>query len=120
MATWDPPDSGRGAWGSDRLDTILDALASENRRMVVHYFKRFDDDVATVDDLVEHAIRTSDSPEDGEQLAVLFHHSTLPKLADAGIIEYDPRSRTVRYRGDPAVEQLVGPDVPWSAAWSNK
>jgi len=32
-------------------------------------------------------------------IAVSLHHATLPKLADAGLLEYDPRSKTARYSG---------------------
>jgi len=33
------------------------------------------------------------------------------KLADLGLVEYDPRSETIRYRGDPLVETLLD-DLP--------
>lgn len=42
-----------------------------------------------------------------DQLAVKLVHSHLPKLAEYGVIEYDPRSGTVRYRPDEQVETVL-------------
>ncbi|WP_438267503.1 DUF7344 domain-containing protein [Haladaptatus halobius] len=36
----------------------------------------------------------------------LFHHH-LPKLANIGLIEFDKRTKTIRYRNDPRVESLL-------------
>ncbi len=37
---------------------------------------------------------------DSERLATVLHHASLPKLDKAGIVEYDPATRTARYRGE--------------------
>jgi len=36
-----------------------------------------------------------------------LQHIHLPKLEDAGILEQDPRSETVRYWGQPSVEEWL-------------
>ncbi|SFS10760.1 hypothetical protein SAMN05216559_3800 [Halomicrobium zhouii] len=36
-----------------------------------------------------------------------LHHTHLPKLDDAEVVEYDPDDGTVQYRGDPHIEQWV-------------
>lgn len=40
-----------------------------------------------------------------KRVTARLHHSTLPKLADAGVVDYDPRTGTVRYRGHPLVDR---------------
>lgn len=74
----------------ERVDGLFEALADEHRRRVIQYF-RTNDDVATVDALVDHASERDGSTRD--RLEGRFHHVTLPKLADLGVLEYDARSR---------------------------
>ncbi|WP_284013348.1 DUF7344 domain-containing protein [Halobaculum litoreum] len=88
------------------FDELLSALADGTRRGVVRYFERSGDDVATVEDLAAAL------PSDGSGgTARRLHHVALPKLARAGIVEYDPATRAARYRGDelrePVRELLV-------------
>nr|WP_135304922.1 hypothetical protein [Halomicroarcula amylolytica] len=42
-----------------------------------------------------------------ESIAIALHHTHLPKLAEHEVLDYDVRSRTVRYHGHSALEQLV-------------
>jgi len=44
---------------------------------------------------------------DESHARLCLHHLTLPTLADTGILDYDPRSKTAWYRRQPAVEQLL-------------
>jgi len=37
----------------------------------------------------------------------MLRHSHLPKLEDAGLVEYDSRSETVRYWSQPSLEELL-------------
>lgn len=67
-------------------------------------------DVATLDALTAH-LRDHEAVEtDGIDVQVRLHHVTLPKLAENGVIEYDPRSHTARYRGEtpPRTETTTG------------
>jgi DNA-binding transcriptional ArsR family regulator len=89
----------------DELDELLAALADEDRRRVLDYLEAADGDVAAFSDLVEHL--TGDPRADPEQVAVTLHHTHLPKLESANVVEYDPRSETVRYRGGPAVAEWL-------------
>ncbi|WP_428222012.1 DUF7344 domain-containing protein [Halorientalis brevis] len=77
-------------------------LADVDRRRICLYLMRSDQTVVTVDDLVEIL---ADEDDDQERLAIDLHHRHLPKLADAGIVEYDARSNTTRYWGQPTVEK---------------
>ena len=42
--------------------------------------------------------------KDETDIAITLHHSTLPKLADTDLLDYDPRSKTVRYCGHTEAE----------------
>lgn len=92
--------------GTKRLDALFTALADEHRRQVLRYFRAREDEIASVDDIVAFA-HDSESRLDRRRLELLFHHATLPKLADLGFVEYDPRSGTVRYRGTPVLERVL-------------
>jgi predicted transcriptional regulator len=77
-------------------------LANRRRRRLLAYLHDKDGDVASVVELTDYlAGDEADSVDDldPDGVAVSLHHNDLPKLADIGIIEYDTRSQTVRYRG---------------------
>ncbi|WP_276300309.1 DUF7344 domain-containing protein [Halorussus lipolyticus] len=90
------------------LDRLFEVLADGHRRRVLAYLADTDDGVAAFSDLVEHvADDSAGESTDNERLAVSLHHTHLPKLADANVVEYDPRSEVVRYRGDGLVTDWV-------------
>ena len=90
------------------LDELFEVLADGHRRRVLAYLADTDDGVAAFSELIEHVAGDSTGEStDKERVAVSLHHSHLPKLADASLVEYDPRSQIVRYRGCPAVSDWV-------------
>lgn len=91
----------------DSLDTLFTALANEQRRQVLQYFQTAANSTASVEELITHTLETGAEDKSHEQLELTFHHITLPKLADLGVIEYDARSQTVRYRGSPVLERAL-------------
>jgi DNA-binding transcriptional ArsR family regulator len=122
MSNEHPPTGGEGtaqdgesSVSSDRqrleidLDALFEALGDAQRRQILGYLDATDDDVAAYSDLIEHVADDSggESAADHDRIAVSLHHNHLPKLADAGIVEYDARSETVRYRGGPAVSDWL-------------
>lgn len=93
------------------LDALFTALANRRARIVLAHLESVDVDVITLDDLVNHvaereaeteAATAEDalSDEHRDEVAIELHHNRLPKLDQATVIDYDPRSRTVRYWGD--------------------
>jgi hypothetical protein len=66
-------------------------------------------DSATVDELVTYLRSQFDTHagEDVDRLGTQLHHSHLPKLENHGILEYDDRSETIRYRGERGIEWFV-------------
>jgi DNA-binding transcriptional ArsR family regulator len=91
------------------LDALFEVLADAQRRQILAYLDATDDDVAAYSDLIEHVADDSAeaSTDDRDRIAVGLHHNHLPKLADAGVVEYDSRSETVRYRGGPVVSEWL-------------
>lgn len=70
-------------------------------RAVLQYFRSHPTEVATVDDLVAF-VRDADQPDADETgIAIHLHHAALPRLADAGLVDYDARSNTARCRALP-------------------
>lgn len=89
------------------LDDLLEALARERRRRVLQYFRERDDDVATIEALSGYVAAGDEGPDETEAIALTLHHVDLPKLAAAGIVEYDERSNAARYRGDERLDRLL-------------
>ena len=86
----------------EQIDDVLSTLANRHCRLVLSYFRDASEAVVSVDDLAS-AITRRDSM-DREHVAIHLHHSALPKLADTGIIDYDTRTKTVRYHGHSELE----------------
>lgn len=94
--------------GRRSVDFLLSVLADEQRREVLRYFQQAEDSVASLDALTDHLVDTGavdDRPR--EHVHVRLHHAHLPKLAETPAIEYEPRSRTVRYHAHPGLETLL-------------
>lgn len=91
----------------ERVDALLKVLADEQHRQVVRYFQTVEDDMAAVADLIDYTVAEEPGDVTREQVETTFHHVTLPKLATLGVIEYDARTRTVRYLSSPVLERLL-------------
>lgn len=63
------------------------------------------ENTATIDELLDHTEDVLSRPRDRSRTALL--HKDLPALADAGLIDYDRRSGTVRYYGHSLAEQVL-------------
>jgi hypothetical protein len=97
----------RSSSSSIPTDERFDALARADRRAVIQFFRDESTEEVTLDTLVTGVVDGSYWDTDESQARRCLHHSTLPKLADARILDYDSRSKIVRYRGRPGVEQLL-------------
>jgi DNA-binding transcriptional ArsR family regulator len=91
------------------LDALLEVLADVERRQILAYLDAADDDVAAYSDIIGHVADgvAGESTDNHEQFAVTLHHNHLPKLSGAGVVEYDERSETVRYRGGRTVSEWL-------------
>lgn len=93
------------------LDQIFDLLSNRRRRYALYYLRQVADGVATVDEVVDHVVSFQDDvePTDEYRLSVRnsFRHVHLPKLNDAGVLEYDARSDAIRYWGQPSLDEWL-------------
>ena len=96
----------------DRLpSSVLRLLAPERRRAVMRALMEEPNATHRVDDIVSAIQETyedsSKGPSNRTYLRSSLHHTHLPKLDDAEVVEYDANDGTVQYRGDPHIEQWV-------------
>jgi DNA-binding transcriptional ArsR family regulator len=94
------------------LDACLRLVADRHRRRIIHYLRDETDRVVTVERLVDRVhgngfAAEGDPPPDPERIAIQLHQIHLPKLADHGVVDFDPRSGDVRYRSDERLEQVL-------------
>ena len=80
----------------DTRSTVYDVLSSAYRRQAMRHLVAGEDDVASVEDLVDALVDHDESVDDRRHIAIKLHHVALPKLAEAGFIEYDARTQTAR------------------------
>lgn len=87
----------------DRLFTVL---ADQRRRYVLYYLQMSSRDVVQYDHLVTQVAEwetESDAPateDHQEEIEIALQHHHLPRLEDYGMIDYDPRTKTIRYWED--------------------
>lgn len=102
------------------LDATFDALANRRCRVALQQLAECDD-ALVVDDLVARLSDELDDAVSESRLRTSLHHAHLPKLDDAGLVDYDPDRGLVRFRDDskfeaisPAIESLESADRPIS------
>lgn len=77
------------------VDTVFDVLAHQRRRYVLAFLAEDDRSIAVADLAEDIAIRENDGMPTGipketiQAISTSLHHRHLPKLADAGFVEYD-------------------------------
>lgn len=95
------------------LDTVFEVLSDRRRRYALYVLHRSEDGAMTIDRLGRRVIRmekedrTAADEQRSERMADEFRQRHLPKLIDAGIVEYDERSETVCYHRRPALEEWL-------------
>lgn len=94
------------------LDQLFRLLADRHRRYTLYYLDETETDVVTLDEVAEYVVERSEpgrneteQPADSmrERIRLALHHNHLPRLAKAGLIDYDARSQTVRNWAEPSL-----------------
>lgn len=93
------------------LDVLLQLVADSHRREVIQQLRSEANGKTMIDDLVDamcdSGSGTDEQTIEREQLLIQLYHAHLPKLADHGIVEFEPGNRTVRYQPDEQVETVL-------------
>ena len=93
---------------SDALDTAFDLLATERRRHALYCLREADDPIPLLELADRVAEREADAPGDQrERVAVSLGQVHLPKLDDAGVIDFDGHDQLVAHCGDPLVDRFL-------------
>lgn len=94
------------------IDTTLALLASRRRRLALRQLRDAGGEwvpaTALADRIVE---RSADDAATRRSVRIELHHSVLPKLGDADVVDYDPALGRARYCGGPDdefVDRLLG------------
>lgn len=95
---------------------LVRVVADERRREILQYLQSTDRAAISLQELaakLEPAVGGSDQAESPpRRVAIELHHNHLPRLDEAGLIDYDPHGGTVSTRTDAAVTRLLRASVP--------
>ncbi|SFH03372.1 hypothetical protein SAMN04488063_3642 [Halopelagius inordinatus] len=93
--------------GESAAETAFRVIADELSRYTIVRLSATPDGVASRRELADYVGTRSTAVETRKRVTARLHHVVLPRLEAAGLIEYDPRSATVRYYPEPVVESLL-------------
>lgn len=93
------------------LDTVFELLADRRRRFTLYSLSGATDGIVEFSTLVEDVatleasqLRSAVTADRIRDVAADLRHWHLPVLADVGVVEYDERSGTIRYRATGQLE----------------
>lgn len=93
---------------SSALDDIFGVLADPMRREVIRYCADHANEPTDLDTVVDYlAEQRRDGEPDRDRIALRLHHLHLPKLAETGLVEFDPDSGRLEYRSNDAIESCL-------------
>ncbi|WP_247001066.1 DUF7344 domain-containing protein [Halosolutus gelatinilyticus] len=92
-------------------ETALRVVADPCRRSILSQLIDSEETVVTIDTLVDRISPENPPPKTtgthADPLLIDVHHIHLPKLEDANLIEYDPRTKMIRYTPNERVERVL-------------
>lgn len=109
--------NGRGA-GREPVDRILEILSHPGRREILGFLVDASSETCSIDEVVDHLAAerdAADSAAEQRRLALQLRHVHLPKLAQEGVIEYDPSTGALRYLPDDDLETWLERVRDWAS-----
>lgn len=103
----------RGTKGGEpeRWDNVYNQyfrlMADQQSRYTLLTLRNMSTNTVSILDLANRLLAVDPGADNLYWVKLELHHETLPRLADAGIIEFDPRTGTVCYRGDDAIDGVL-------------
>lgn len=94
-------------WDESAIDWAFELLARERRRLVLEKLRTASTEAVSFDDLTDHLLAHDSGSDKRDRVTSTLHHTTLPRLEDARIVDLDRRTDTVRYRGNELVEEIL-------------
>lgn len=98
---------------AEQTNRLFNILADRRRRYVLQRLQTADQPIS-LEELVADISAWEETPppkttltDKVDEVTVSLQHCHLPKLADAGLIEYDRTAENVAYTDHPQVEALV-------------
>jgi DNA-binding transcriptional ArsR family regulator len=89
------------------LSRIFELLASDRRRCALGELRAAAPEAVAVDDLADRLREREPTAADRDRVRIALYHKTLPRLADAGVVDFDRRADVVRYRAHEPVEAIL-------------
>lgn len=91
------------------LDEVFGVLAHPMRREIIRFCADRANEPTDLDAVVDHLTeqRLDDEPPDRDRIALRLHHLHLPKLADTGLVDFDPESGQLVYRTNDVIEACL-------------
>lgn len=111
-----PPSFDLGVSSQDdrSIDTLVGALSDRRARYAVSWLESQSVNVFELDELADKVAKreveaelADDVQDHRRRVAINLHHKNLPKLDDAAVLDYDPRSHTIRYWNDPRISTYL-------------
>lgn len=106
-----------GLWDEERLGTYMDLLSSWRRRLVFSYLG--DNQRATLGEIAEHVAARENGVAVGElssnqrkRVYVALYQAHLPKMADAGVIDFEPDTGVVQLLDEGELLTELMADLP--------
>ena len=98
---------------TDDFNIIFNVLQSPRRRYVLYYLYSLEDEVTGFEEMVdavsmyEAAGTETDKLPSQYEIRLTLHHTHIPHLEAAGIIDYDQRQRMIRFTGSSSLAEWV-------------
>ena len=90
------------------LDTTLEALADRRRRLVIEYIaSEISGESASLEELAKYVSAQETNGRCYEETKQNLYHISLPKLDEAGLIDYDTGNKSIRLRSENVDDVLL-------------